>query len=161
MTKYEILNKNQHGFGQSFSTRTALILCHKTLVNYVYRIGSVLLHYFAISARFSIVSITLFYWRTYTYTYGIKGNALNWVRSFLLRMEQSVSLNFASSNGVQTVVSWAKEGPVSFCLFVNELILVALLALSYNILKIILFSLFLHILISFDCLWCTLIDISH
>lgn len=130
LKKYEILSENQHGFRCEKSTVTAVNSFYNKIIYYIEAGECPVGIFFDLSRAFDCVNHVKL--TALLYDYGIRGQSLNWITSFLKDRQQYVSIQHSYENKVSKVKSGVSFlnmgvpqgsilGPVLFILYVNEL----------------------------------------
>lgn len=127
---HKLFSDNQHGFLPGRSTHTAVSSFYKTLIDYI-EAGECPVGIFCdLSRAFDCVQHDLLLDKLYSY--GIRGVALNWLKSFIKSRKQYVSItsteNMISNtfkSTCQTISMGVPQGsvlgPVLFLLYTNEI----------------------------------------
>nr|CAH7733311.1 unnamed protein product [Callosobruchus chinensis] len=121
--KYNIFSKNQHGFLSGKSTNTAVHSYCETLIQYIEQGECPVGIFCDLSKAFDCVDHKKLLVKLSSY--GIRGNALNWVESFISNRQQFVSINNDITSDITFVNIGVAQGsvlgPFLFILYLNDL----------------------------------------
>jgi hypothetical protein len=125
-----ILSKYQHGFRKAFCTETAIFELIDSLLQSIDQKVKTIGLFLDLSKAFDMVDPETLLHKLYMY--GIRGPALNWLRSFLIGRKQKVNIS-VNTNGKQVnyyskteelkygIGQGTKLGPILFLLYINDL----------------------------------------
>ena len=119
---HKILYHKQFGFRKKHSTYMAIMILLDKLINSIENGETVVGVYLDFSKAFDTVVHNILL--TKLYHYGIRGNALQWFKSYMSERKQFVSYNGTSSS-MKTVCCGVPQGsilgPILFLLYINDL----------------------------------------
>jgi len=123
IVKYDILYKYQFGFREKHGTNLALSILIDNIINAHEKGQCVLGIFIDFSKAFDTINHQILY--TKLENYGIRGNALKWIRSYLTGRTQFVQYNGISSdydNITCGVPQGSILGPLFFILYINDIV---------------------------------------
>lgn len=130
LNRCNLINKNQHGFIRGKSTQTAIYQFVQSVVNHFERGEAALGIFLDLSKAYDCLDRDILLEKMERY--GIRGQALNWVGSYLQDRKQLVGIHKNGQLSKSKVLSnnygiaqGSIMGPVLFVIFVNDLYLVA------------------------------------
>ena len=122
LDKYSILCENQYGFRPGRSCEHALLNAKDTILNSMSKKQVTLLLLIDFSKAFDLVDHSILLRKLDHY--GIRGQALNWFKSYLTNRKQFVSIGSSKSSTNQILYGVPQGsilGPLLFIIYINDL----------------------------------------